>query len=187
MTSNQNNTSLGEQSPNEYSFLRRVSDFIEKVNLITNNITHYVSMTILFVLMLLTSADIIGRFFFNKPITGTFELTGILLALIIFFSLGTLQNKGEHIDIDFLTNKFPVKLQEILKMIVSLFLFIFLVLVTWQVFELMKRMHASNSISGDLGFPMYIIVALVGIGSLLFTVSYLSQIFKDLIKVVSKK
>ncbi|MFK4997204.1 TRAP transporter small permease subunit [Bacillus sp. N9] len=44
--------------------------------------------------MLLTTADVIGRNVFNKPITGTYELTGLALAIIIFFSLGTAQIKG---------------------------------------------------------------------------------------------
>lgn len=182
----ENKTSLGDSSPNEASLLKKVSDSVEKLNYFLNNITHNISMILLFLLMFLTAIDVVGRFFFNHPITGTFELTGILLAFVIFYSLGMLQIKDQHIEIDFLSNKFPRKIQDILKMLISFALFIFLILFTWQLIELMKRLYASNSVSGDLGFPMYIIVALVSIGSFLFTLSYLSQSLNSLLKVVSK-
>jgi len=182
----ENKTSLGDSSPNESSLIKKISDSLEKLNYFLTNITHNISMVLLFLLMFLTAIDVVGRFFFNKPITGTFELTGILLAFVIFYSLGMLQIKDQHIEIDFLTNKFPEKTQDILNMLISFFLFIFLILFTWQLIELMKRLYASNSVSGDLGLPMYLIVAFVSIGALLFTLSFLSQLLKSLLKVVSK-
>lgn len=139
MIYNQDRSSSGIDYPNEASVLTKLYKIVNKANLILNNMFHYFSMIILFFLMLLTSVDIIGRFFFNKPIKGTFELTGIMLALIIFFSLGTLQNEGEHIDIDFVTNKFSFKFQDVLQLLVSIFLSVFLILVTWQMFEFMSR------------------------------------------------
>ncbi|RCV85674.1 TRAP transporter small permease subunit, partial [Vreelandella rituensis] len=38
----------------------------------------------LFALMLLTTADVVGRYFFNAPILGTVELTQQMLAAVVF-------------------------------------------------------------------------------------------------------
>ena len=80
---------------------------LERLTVGLNNILHKISSVLLMALMFLTAADVIGRFFFNKPITGTYELTGLLLAVMIFFSLGAGQLQRNHIEIDFLQNGCP--------------------------------------------------------------------------------
>ena len=50
----------------------------------------YVAGILLFCLMTLTCIDVIGRYFFNTPVTGGFELTEMMLAALIFFGLSLL-------------------------------------------------------------------------------------------------
>ena len=40
-----------------------------------------VAAVVLGVMMLLTTADVTGRYFFNAPINGTWEIVGLLLIL----------------------------------------------------------------------------------------------------------
>ena len=47
-----------------------------------------VAGVVLFALMLLTTADVIGRYFFNAPITGVVDLTEFSVLLMTF--LGTM-------------------------------------------------------------------------------------------------
>lgn len=104
--------------------LGKIINGLEKITYSLNKITHSISKIVLFFLMFLTFADVVGRYFFNKPVTGSYELTGLALALIIFFSLGTTQIKKEHIEIDFLINKLPMKIQESLNIVKYFILFI---------------------------------------------------------------
>jgi len=163
------------------------SDWVEKLDRLIyklNNILHSISSILLFFLMILTTVDVIGRYFFNKPITGTYEITGLSLAIIIFFSLGMTQLKKEHIEIDFLTNKMPATLQHVLYAISSLILFILIALTTWQLFQYGNRILLGNETSGDLGLPLYIFVFTTAIGSFCFMLTFLLDLLKSLIKVV---
>lgn len=63
----------------------------------------YLTAALLFCLMVVTCIDVTGRYFFNRPVYGGFELTGILLSLTIFFSLPLATRAGENITIDLLT------------------------------------------------------------------------------------
>lgn len=185
-----NSTSLGAHAPNEVSLfvknLVKVTNGLDKINLVFNNVTHRISQLLLFLLMFLTTGDVVGRYFFNKPITGTYEVTGLGLAVIIFFSLGMAQIKKDHIVIDFLTNQFPLKIREGLRVISSFVLFILLVLTTWQMMTYTERLWKGNDLSGDLGLPMYIFTILSSIGLLSFTLAVFLDIFKSLLKVVQK-
>lgn len=178
--------SLGAQALNDVSFLQKLTEKFEAITLIINRVLHKVSSLILFLLMFLTTADVVGRYFFNKPITGTYELTGLALAIIIFFSLGSAQIQKDHIEIDFLTNKMPFKAQYFLKILSSLILTVLLALTTWQLYEYTKRIWIGHETSGDLGLPLYIFSGLSIVGAFSFTITYLLDVLKTLLKLVKK-
>ena len=53
----------------------------------TSVLFRHVSALMLFLLMVLTCIDVLGRYFFNHPVYGGLELTEILLAGMIFFTI----------------------------------------------------------------------------------------------------
>ncbi|WP_019153063.1 TRAP transporter small permease [Robertmurraya massiliosenegalensis] len=178
---------LGASALNEASLLQKEkTGRFETVILFLNNVLHKISSILLFFLMFLTTADVIGRYFFNKPITGTYELTGLIVAIMIFFSLGSAQIKRDHIEIDFLTNKMPLKMQQILFVISSFVLTVLLLLTTWQLYEYTMRIWAGNETSGDLGLPLYIFSILAMVGAFCFMLTYLLDTLKGIVKVVKK-
>jgi TRAP-type C4-dicarboxylate transport system permease small subunit len=60
----------------------------------------YAVAATLFVMMLVTCADVAGRYLFNHPIPGAFELTEMLLAGMIFTALPLVTVRGEHVTVD---------------------------------------------------------------------------------------
>src|SRR6266849_6455550 len=60
----------------------------------------YVAAVVMLFLMLLTCVDVVGRYFLNKPLTGGFELTEVLLASLIFAGLPLVTLRGDHITVD---------------------------------------------------------------------------------------
>jgi TRAP-type C4-dicarboxylate transport system permease small subunit len=58
------------------------------------------SATVLFLMMLITAADVVGRYVFNKPINGAFEVTEMMLAALIYCGLPLVSQRREHIVID---------------------------------------------------------------------------------------
>ena len=179
------NTLLGTNVPSKESTQKKLIVLIEKIICSINNVLHKISICLLFLLMFLTVADILGRFLFNNPITGTYELTGLILSIIIFFSMGATQLSKGHIEIDFLTNKMPRKLDHIRSFTVSLLLFALMILITWQLFEYTKRTWIGNEFSGDLGIPLYIFIGLTIFGAFSFALTYLLDAIQSLLKVVN--
>lgn len=55
---------------------------------------------VLFALMALTCADVAGRYLFNSPIWGAFELTEMMLAALIFAALPLVSLKNDHVTVD---------------------------------------------------------------------------------------
>jgi TRAP-type C4-dicarboxylate transport system permease small subunit len=59
-----------------------------------------VAGAVLFVLMMLTVIDVIGRYVFNRPLLGAFEVTEMMLAALIYCGLPLVSQRREHIVID---------------------------------------------------------------------------------------
>ena len=57
---------------------------------------------LLFCLMALTAADVVGRYIFNWPIRGAFEITELLLLALIFAGLPLASRADEHVTLDFI-------------------------------------------------------------------------------------
>jgi len=58
-------------------------------------------------MMAVTSLDVIGRFFFNAPLTGAFEMTEITMALVIFAGLSLAALAREHITVNLFESRIP--------------------------------------------------------------------------------
>ncbi|MBL8697109.1 MAG: TRAP transporter small permease [Alphaproteobacteria bacterium] len=51
-------------------------------------------------MMVVTTIDVVGRYFFSKPLWGGFETTEILMGLVIFAGMPLATARREHITID---------------------------------------------------------------------------------------
>jgi len=57
---------------------------------------------ILFAMMLLTFVDVVARYVFNRPVRGAFEVTELMLLVLIFAGLPLVSYADEHVTMDFI-------------------------------------------------------------------------------------
>jgi len=132
--------------------------------------------------MLLTVADVAGRYFLNRPVTGTFELTELFMVFIVFLALGSAQHQNEHISLDLAYTYFPSKLKETTNVLIDAVSLAVMAAVTWQLYEYSVRMEQGNYTTAVLQLPIqpFVIVAVAG------TASYALAIVCDLINSIGK-
>ena len=132
---------------------------------IFNRITTVIAMTVLFLMMMLTTVDVLGRFLFSKPIDGSFELTEVMLVIIVFCSMAFCQFSKGHINVDMIVRHFSKGTKkgfQILNDVLSLFV---MTLIIWKSFENGRMVMQSNDVTMILGIPIYPFVFLVALGS----------------------
>jgi TRAP-type C4-dicarboxylate transport system permease small subunit len=61
-------------------------------------------------MMLLTFADVVARYLLNRPIRGGFEITELLLLVLIFAGLPLVSHADEHVTMDFIDRLLPRRL-----------------------------------------------------------------------------
>jgi TRAP-type C4-dicarboxylate transport system permease small subunit len=62
---------------------------------------------ILFLMMLLTFVDVVARYLFNFPLRGGFEITELMLLVLIFAGLPLVSHADEHVTMDFIDRMLP--------------------------------------------------------------------------------
>lgn len=62
-----------------------------------------VASGLLFAMMLVTFVDVVGRYFFGRALNGAYELTEVLLGLIVFAGLPLVTWRRDHVTVDLLT------------------------------------------------------------------------------------
>jgi len=65
------------------------------------------SGTALFGIMTLTFFDVLGRKFLDNSITGSLELTELMMVMVIFGALPLVSERGEHVEFDSLDPYLP--------------------------------------------------------------------------------
>ena len=138
--------------------------FLNTAKLI-NRMMSFTGMLVLFLMMLLTTADVIGRYLFNKPVQGTFELTEIMLVTIVFSSMAFCQFSKGHISVDILVRHFPQKTQRIIDTFNYLATLVVLILISWMSFKNGVEVMNSKDMTMILEIPIYPFVFIVSLGA----------------------
>ena len=61
-----------------------------------------VASAVLLTMMLLTVVDVVGRYILNRPVRGAFEVTELMLVVLIFAGLPLVSYADEHAVMDFI-------------------------------------------------------------------------------------
>ena len=88
---------------------------------------------ILFLMMLLTFVDVVARYLFNFPLRGGFEVTELMLLVLIFAGLPLVSHADEHVTMDFIDRMLPEAGRRFVVRLVHAVCAAVMFFLTWQV------------------------------------------------------
>lgn len=143
------------------------------------------SAFLLFVLMMITFVDVVGRNLFNHPLNGASEMTEIVLALVIFLMLPHVARRNQHIVIDLIENVIKPRMVVVLDALAAVLSAVMFALIAWRCWVLADRAVEYGDRTAALAIPvgpvmygMAILAGVVAIASLLavpFSVEHLAS------------
>jgi TRAP-type C4-dicarboxylate transport system permease small subunit len=135
-------------------------------------------------MMLLIVANIIYRTT-GHVITGSYELSELMIVVTASFALGFAAFHKSHVDVKIVVSKFPERVQTVIEIIIS-----FLAMGTWAIIAyastivLMDRWHTEES--EMLLIPFFPFRLVLFIGLILVSLIYLMDMISALRKMVKK-
>ncbi len=88
---------------------------------------------VLLAMMLLTVVDVVARYGFSRPVRGAFEVTELMLLVLIFAGLPLVSFADEHAVMDFIDRLLGVRAQRGLERAVQAVCAAFMFLLAWLV------------------------------------------------------
>lgn len=164
----------------------RMEKFARCVDKISKVFSHG-AMIALFGMMMLGTADVAGRYLFNRPITGTFEMFEILLPVLLLFSLADTQSIDGHLTagvIDFF--RFKPETRTKIRFGVQVLVFCLFLLIIWRgvgasMFALRSHRRISN-----IELPQWIPQLVVPLGALVMCLVLVVQMVETAKKIWRK-
>jgi len=126
----------------------------------------YIATAMLAVLMLLGTSDVVGRYFFNSPIKGAFEISEILLAGTVFFGLAYTSSIQRHVQVDTFVILLPPRLRAAVGCVISFLSLLIFVLIGWQGTELAMTSWEQHRLIDVIYVPIAPFQLFVALGAL---------------------
>lgn len=114
-------------------------------------------------MMLLTVTDVLLRLF-RRPITGTYEVVGLLGAVFVSFSLAQTSVERGHIAVDVLIQRLPSKARAVVAILNDLVCTVLFVVLTWQLMKYARDLRNFGEVSMTLQVPIYPFIYGIAIG-----------------------
>jgi TRAP-type C4-dicarboxylate transport system permease small subunit len=163
-----------------------IDAYIEKLIRVITRVLLTISAAVLVMMMLLTAVDVVMRYIFKLPIPGAFELAEYMMAFIVPFAIAYCAGQKGHVSVELFYNKFPEFLKITLRIFMSVLIFLFASLMTWQNILHIGETYGDRLASAVLLIPTYPFIIPVFIGLGVYALVVLLRLFHSPLSARSK-
>ena len=115
----------------------------------------WIAMGAALVMMFTTFVDVLLAKLFTAPIPGSIDVVMLFQLVAIAFVAPLAQLLGRHVQVEFVTMRLGKRAQAVVRCFVNFLLFLFFILVVWQLFELGESVRAGHEVSPSAGIALY--------------------------------
>jgi TRAP-type C4-dicarboxylate transport system permease small subunit len=136
---------------------------------------------VMFAMMMLTTADVVGRAF-SKPIKGSFEVVTFMLAILIFCALPLISWDEKHIKVNLFDHWIPAPILRTLNVLWAIVMTVVMAGITWRMWIQANLMWQGQHVTGFLEWPIapivYVMCVLSGFTTIIFAGLLWQRLFR---------
>jgi C4-dicarboxylate transporter DctQ subunit len=137
------------------------------------------AMILISVTAVVTTAEICMRFFFNKPLMWSMEVTEYCLIWMTFLGTAWVLRKEGHVMVDVIVTRIPKTSRHMLDTILSIIGILMCLLLTWYGAKVtLHYIQTGRTMSTILMPQTWIMYIIIPIGSLLLTIQFIRRTLK---------
>ncbi|MBN1007826.1 TRAP transporter small permease [Amphritea pacifica] len=125
----------------------------------------FVAAITLFFMMMLTCADVFGRYFLDNAVDGATELTEMSLAILVFAEMPVITWRGGHVVVDILDRLLGGTVIKVLGLLSALLISTSLYFLAVRIHELAVRSNSRGEVTEFLQVPVGYIVDYIAVMS----------------------
>lgn len=148
----------------------------EKLLRLITIIQSMLGMVLLITLMLIGTVDVLGRYLFDSPIKGAYEISELLLAGIVFFGIAYALSIDGHVKVNTLMLKLNPRMRRVISIVMSSLALSIFILISWQGTMLAYKSWTTYRMIDVIDLPIAPFQLLVPIGCLAVCFELILQI-----------
>ncbi|ACN14332.1 DctQ3 [Desulforapulum autotrophicum HRM2] len=119
------------------------------------------------VMMILTTADVAGRYFLSKPVPGAMELSSFMLAVFAMLGMAHTHQRGANVRVTMLIRTLPPFFANVLVIISTVLTLQIVGMMAWYAVRMGLEEYHANATTDALSIPLYPLEFLLALGTLL--------------------
>ena len=135
------------------------------------------------ILMFLVFADVVGRYLFNKPIFGAYELVEVLMGWLIFAGMPLVSRAQQHISVDFVASFVPDRLKPIQNFFINFLCAVTAMVISWRIWVYGERLISVKETTLELQIPRGMIAHIMAVMMAFTALAFLLNVW-DSVKTV---
>ncbi|MGD9012237.1 MAG: TRAP transporter small permease, partial [Desulfobacterales bacterium] len=138
--------------------IREDTSFFEKSVQLLSTLFNLFASVSLITMILLTCLDVSMRYFFSRPIAGTYDLVSLMGAVIAAFAMPYTMLKKGHVAVDLVVRKLSPGKQLVVETVTHVVGILLFIVMVWQCVILASDMKDAGEVTPTLLLPYYPIV-----------------------------
>lgn len=152
------------------------------------DVLNFFSLLLIFFMAFWMCTDILARSLFNHPLPGTAELVKSLLPAIVFLSLAYALRHKRHVRIEIVLDLFPLKVRAILNVLACFIGSLTFLIIAYHSWDPAWQGWLIREYEGvQLEIPIYPIRFICVLGSGLFSIQFLIDLFSNMSDLIGIK
>jgi TRAP-type C4-dicarboxylate transport system permease small subunit len=154
----------------------RAAKYIDKVLSYPSNLLTAMAMVAMVFTMLAVVADVLGRWIFNSPIRGTWDLVVLAFAIIVWGPMAMAAFKGSHVALTVLVDKLPRLPRLVVELIINLLSGGMLGVISWRLVMYGISQGQAITRTGVLKIPVSPFLYFAAFGCALTALVFLARV-----------
>ncbi len=116
-----------------------------------------IAAVFLFAMMIVTVIDVVGRYLFARPLPGAFELTEIMMAVLIFSALPLISARDGHIAVGLLDHLTGPRLAQLRDVVIAVLGGVVTATISVRLWILGDRLRSYGDVFEFVGLAKYVV------------------------------
>jgi TRAP-type C4-dicarboxylate transport system permease small subunit len=166
--------------------LTAIGHRIEVVVTQISRVLNVIGISSIGILMLMITADVIGRFLFDRPIMGTVDIAQYAMVVAVYCSVAYCAVVKGHVSVDLVVSRLPQRVQAAIDSVTHLFSLALFSLVAWGATRELVRSIGREEVSWTINIPTWPFRIVLITGVVMLYLVLLIDLFHMVAKVVKK-
>ncbi|MDP7060702.1 MAG: TRAP transporter small permease [Candidatus Marinimicrobia bacterium] len=114
----------------------------------------FLAALVLMLLMIITFIDVLGRYLFSAPLPGAFELTEIMMAMLIFAGLPLVSRTNQHVTVNLIVGILSPIILHFQRLITQAIMAVVLAVMAWRMWIKAEEMLEQGDETAYLLLPI---------------------------------